>query len=32
MPGSAVAAAGGVEGLSAAKTPVLHLNPLADYL
>ena len=32
LPGSAAAAAGGGEGLSAAKTPVLHLNPLADYL
>lgn len=29
---SAAATAGGGEGLSAAKTPVLHLNPLADYL
>ena len=32
MPGSGAAAAGGSERLSAAKTPVLHLNPLADYL
>lgn len=31
-PGSAAGAGGAGEGLSAAKTPVLHVNPLADYL
>lgn len=31
-PGSAAAAGDASEGLSAAKTPVLHVNPLADYL